>query len=169
MTLKNLRKHFLDLTRADFESHPIWENDLSDEAGDEDERYFMPVKKLPADDLDGCLAGVQVRLANGKRVWCRMENVDLHNLRRTEQLLYASFEKEGKWFGLSRYWDPWYKKKNPAALAEFLGLPLDEVFPITYDLRPHVIGTAPSATGVITKEPRERLSEEQVMKIISGK
>jgi hypothetical protein len=119
--------------------------------------------------LDNRLIGVRSRLANGKKIWTLIGNVALDNPRLTEHFITFSFEKNGKWFHLGRYFDPTYDKEGPEALAKFLGMPVDDVFPIGYDLRPHVAGGAPTVTGVIPKEPRERLSKDQIMKLMMGK
>jgi hypothetical protein len=42
------------------------------------------------------------------------------------------------------------------------GLPVEAVFPISYDLRPLIIGHEESLHGTILAEPQERLTLEEV-------
>jgi hypothetical protein len=87
--------------------------------------------------------------------------VNLFNARQTEQFLSASVEKDGKWLHLGRYFDPPSVRFNPEKVAEFLGMKVDDVFPISYDLRPHVIGNAPPVFGTIVKDPQRLTKEER--------
>ncbi len=146
---------------ADFREYPIWRHMLEEEGKSGRDDLMAPVTQLPVYHLKNKVIGVQVRLANGQMIWARLSNVHIGYLRRTEQSLFCSLEKDGEWFNLARYFDPWYRRHGPEDLAKFLGLPVDEVFPISYDLRPYVFGNDPPVWGTITKEPRERLSREE--------
>ena len=52
--------------------------------------------------------------------------------------------RDGAWFDLARYFDPDPVERGPEALAHFLGLPVDEVFPISFDVREYVEGQPPA-------------------------
>jgi len=58
-----------------------------------------------------------------------------------------SIEHAGKWFDLAR----------------FLGLAVDEIFPISFDLRPYVEGDPAVLQGSVLREPRERLSRDEII------
>jgi hypothetical protein len=51
-------------------------------------------------------------------------------------------------------------------LAKFLGKNIDDVFPISYDVQPYVEEVSSVHTGVIFKEPKERLSREEVIDLV---
>jgi hypothetical protein len=145
---------------ADLEACPVWE---FPKAG---ETIVCPVRDLPVKSLLFRLVGTQVRLANGAHVWADIGNVDLNDLRGTEQFLTLTVYKENKRFTLARYFDFDFDTRGPEALASFLGLPPNEVFPISYDITRHVVGDSAVLSGVITKEPRERLTEEEIIALI---
>src|SRR5947209_5524490 len=134
MSQKNIKKCIFDFSPSDFETYPVWRYDHGEE-----EKYgdgiLKPVQKLPVDSLKSAIIGVPVQLANGKRAWGAFYNIRLSDARKSEHFLSFSVEKEGKWFALGRYFDPWYHRANPEALANFLGMNIDDVFPIAYDLR----------------------------------
>jgi hypothetical protein len=147
-----------ELTVDDVKAAPVWEFINDDSIG---ETMVRPVTKLPVDNLYGMLVGTQVRLANGSRVWTIIGNVDSHNPRWTEHFITLSLDHAGRWFFLERYFDFNYPKGGPEALARVLGLPVDEVFPIFFDLRPYSMGDPAALKGSVLKEPRERLSREE--------
>ena len=72
-------------------------------------------------------------------------------------------ERGGKWFTLSRYHDFDYSQSGPEALSNFLRMDVDQVFPISYDLRPFAKGDAGALVGKIAKEPREKLTRSQII------
>ena len=148
------------LTVADFEAHPVWEFLNDDEIG---ETMVGPVEKLPIDSLDSRILGFQVRLANGLQVWASIGNFDVTNLRATEHFLFLSIERGGEWFHLARYFDFDFTGRSPDALARFLGLGVDDVFPISVDVRRYVQGDPAALALAVPKEPRERLTREELL------
>jgi hypothetical protein len=90
-------------------------------------------------------------------------NVDSENARLNQHFLTISIERDGRWFHLARYHDRDYDSRGPQALAGFLGLKVDEIFPIAFDLRPVARGSPDALTGVVSKEPSERLSRAQII------
>jgi hypothetical protein len=149
-----------ELRPADIKSHAVWQYVNVDALG---ETAVRPVKKLPVSDLNGKLVGTQVRLANGHLPWALLANIDAYNARLTEHFLTIAIERDGAWFHLARYHDLDFATNGPEALASFLGLRVDEVFPITYDLR-HFVKDAPVFLyGRILKEPREKLTRAEII------
>jgi len=111
------------------------------------DREYQAGRNVPVDSLDNRLVGAQVRLANGSLVWALIGNLDVGNPRATQHLLTLSIERNGERFHLARYHDSGFPAEGPEALARCLGLHVDDVFPITLDVRRYVRGKGASETG----------------------
>jgi hypothetical protein len=159
--LNSIAKPVDSLQEIDLATCPVWEFD--DEEQTHDECFVRPFANLPAEDLGGKLVAVRVSLANGQRVWATIGNVDTRNAKSTEHFLMLSVIKEGRWFSLARYHDIDYEKHGPEALAAFLGLSINEVFPISYDISMYVDGNQESLVGLLLREPRERLTMAELI------
>ncbi len=146
------------LTVADLQAHPVWEWLNDDEI---DDMMMQPVEQLPVESLDNRLVGTQVCLASGSRVWALIGNFDVTNPRATQHFLTLSIEHDGKWFYLARYHDIGFADEGPEALARVLGLQIDNVFPITVDVRRYVRGDPALLTAIVLKEPQEKLTDEE--------
>ena len=108
------------------------------------------------------IVGVTLHLANGAEVDGMLCNITLDDLRHTEQFrCVAAFLDDGSIFHLARYYDAEYDRHGPMALAEHLGIELDEVFPISYDISDIATGRPDVVVGQIPLEPRERLTDEE--------
>jgi hypothetical protein len=145
---------------ADLVANPAWEFADGERSGD---TIVHPMKRLPVRNLLGKVVGTQVRLANGSLVWGLIGNVDVNNPRLTEHFLTLSVAKDGQWFTLSRYHDFDYAQNGPDGFASFLGLPIDEVFPVAYDIAGCVQGDPEALSGVILKIPREKLTQAEII------
>jgi hypothetical protein len=153
---------FDTLSVEDFQAFPVWRFTNNDEVHG-DETFVRPLKRLPVTNLGGKIVGVQVTLANGRSVWAVIGNVDPANPRLTSHMLSVSLERDGRWFHLARYFDFDFEQRSPHKAAEFLGLSVDEAFPITYDIQKLVKGDAAALAGQIPREPIERLPLEELM------
>jgi hypothetical protein len=122
-------------------------------------------QKSAGQNLSGHLVGTELSLAGGQRICRFLGNVKVHDPKFNEHFMEASLWHDGKWFNLARYHDFDAVKRGPQALADFLGMPLDEVFPISYDIRGLSLGDAGSLVGRIEKEPRERLTRAEVIRM----
>lgn len=91
--------------------------------------------------------------------------VDLTDSRKTEHLVQLRIEHNGAWFWLARYWDIDADRNGPDALAQFLGVSVDEVFPIHYDLTGIATGLPSVFKGQILKEPHERLPRGEIIRM----
>jgi hypothetical protein len=140
------------LTVADFRANPVWEFLNDDEIG---ETMARPVEELPVETLDNRIVGAQARLGNGLEVWGLFGNFDVKNPRATQHFLALSIDRDGKWFHLARYFEG-FTAYSPEALARFLGLEVDDVFPITVDVR----GDPAALTAIVLKEPQEKITRE---------
>ncbi len=145
---------------GDLKSHPIWEY-----VDDEHSRDVLvrPSTSIPATTLRNRVVATQVRLASGQVAWALIGNVDSFNPKATEHFITLSVEKEGQWFVLARYHDWDIVDRGPEALARFLGLPMDDVFPIRYDISELAVGDPKSLRGAIASEPRERLTQAEIL------
>ena|SRR5437762_11709110 len=148
------------LTAADLKIAPVWQYTNRDGAG---ETMVRAVKIIPVKNLTGKLIGTQVRLANGTQTWALVGNIDPHDPRLTEHFLTLSLEHAGQWFSLARYHDFDYADRGPETLSRFLGLTVDEVFPISFDVQPYAEGEPAALKGSVLKEPRERLSRAEII------
>jgi hypothetical protein len=145
---------------SDFIANPVWEYLNEDHLG---ETAVRPIERVPVETSTGRVFGVQVQLATGFQIWATIGNVDANNPKSTEHFLTLSVEREGQWFHLSRYHDSNYAETGPDALARFLELPVNEVFPISYDIRPYVVGDPSALSGKVLKEPREKLTRADII------
>jgi hypothetical protein len=148
------------LTVADLEANPVWQYTNSDGGG---ETFVRPVKKVPVKSLTSKVIGARVRLANGSQVWALIENLDVANPRFTEHFLTLSIERGGKWFPLARYHDHDFTVRGPEALARFLGLRVDDVFPISVDVRRYAQGNPTALAASVPEEPREKLTRAEII------
>lgn len=149
-----------ELEIADLEKTAIWQFVNNDAIG---ETAVRPVIRAPVKTLTGKVVATQVRLANESLVWALLGNIDAQNKRLTEHFLTISIEHHGKWFTLARYHDFDYPTNGPAALAAFLNLTIDQVFPIHYDIIQYAKGDPAALSGQILKEPKERLSRAEII------
>ncbi len=165
MTLKSKPAEFL--TASDLSQYPVWEfvNDCSADS----DTLVCPFLRLPTNDLNNKLVGTEVRLANDNLIWAILENIVVQSPRETRHFLLITFLKDsGARFSMSRYHDPDYEAFGPPALAHFLGLPIDDVFPISYDVSRFADGDPDALTAEIQKKPTETLSEFELIAMASG-
>jgi hypothetical protein len=148
-----------ELSEQDLDSFPIW----TFVNRDADHFIVRPVARTPVRDLSGKLVGTFVVLADGTRRRALLGNIDVASARLTQHFLTLSIESGGTWFHLARYHDLDYTKRGPKALSAFLGLPLNQVFPISYDIRAIVKNASSAASGVIPAKPLEKLSRSKLI------
>jgi hypothetical protein len=142
--------------------HRVWE--FMPESAERDETWVRPVSRLPVHSLSGRIVVSSVRLANGEEVLALIGNVELNDPAKNDHFLSLCVLKpSGERFHLARYHDVAYKREGPEALAEFLGLSLEEVFPIEYDLSSIARGEPESVKGIIPLKPRVRLSRSELI------
>lgn len=156
-----------EMTPEDFEQSPVWEFALDLE--EIDDRLLRPVTELPVDDLGNRVVGTQVRLANGARMWAAIQCLHLDDPYKTRHLMWLSFFVGGRWIGLVRYHDPGQNMCGPIPVARALGLDVNDVFPVTYDVRHCCTGDPLAVTGVVEADPKDKLTRAQIMDLISGK
>ncbi len=159
-TVSILAKLVENIKIKDLEKFPVWQYINNDTIG---ETSVKPVKKIPVKSTDGKIFGVKVNLANGRVIWATLCNVVAGNSRLTDHFLLISLEYNDEWFTLARYYDFDYEQNGPKALADFLKMEVDEVFPISYDITPYVIGEKSALLGIILKDPKEKLTKPEII------
>ena len=163
----------LDLGTTETETlatHPVWEFILDAEQT-RGETCVRPVTVLPVDDLGNRVVVTHVMLANGETRLALLANISVQDKRRTSEFLQVSIQiRDGdrRWFHLARYFDTGYEERSPSRLAEELGLPVDGVFPVSYDISRFVKGDTRVLRSAIPAEPRERLSDEERLALLLG-
>ena len=129
-----------------------------------DETYVSPVRGLPVKDVGGCVIGCTARLANGQAYPGVLGNFRLNDPRGNEHFLSLSILlSKGRRFHLARYHDVDVARRGPMALAAILDLPIESVFPITYEIESVVFGSSNAVYGLIAVEPRERLTRQEII------
>lgn len=123
----------------------------------------MPVISFPVSTLNNCIIGTKVQLRCGTEMWALLSNIDVHNPRSTEHFVTLSVLHQDEWIDLARYHDVDYGRRGPAYFAKALGLPPEDVFPITYDIpKTMVLGKRESLAREITQCPKQRLSPKEL-------
>jgi hypothetical protein len=150
------------LTLSDLKNSPVWEMADDSKSGD---ILVTQIKSIPVKSLQNRLIGTQVHLADGSAVWCLLGNIEPTNPLSTRHLLTASLHHKRKWFNLARYHDIDFKSRDGAALARFLGKPVSDVFPISYDIRDFAVGVRESLVGTISLQIDERLTAEDLINL----
>lgn len=163
------RKPVDAITPADAADFPVWEY-ANDEEGlpGRDETWMRPLLGLPVSSMDNRVAWVTVRLANGETRLGALSNVDLNDPSEHEHFLCISvFRDDGDQFFLARYHDPFRDTHGPRNLAEFLGLRVEDIFPIAFDLSSVATGNPACLHGTIEREPKNPQSRRDLMKHIA--
>ncbi|MFN0019306.1 MAG: hypothetical protein ACKVP0_13665 [Pirellulaceae bacterium] len=154
------------LTTEDLARYPVWQFDNENETiHGRDETWVVPFVDLPVDTLSNRI--VAVKLHVGRREFVGMlSNIDLDDLRATQEFAALSVYHRRSWFHLLRYFDIGYEQSGPRQLAEFIGVPFEEVFPIPYDISTVAVGHPKVVRGRINAEPEIRLSENERLDLI---
>jgi len=158
------------LTPKDLAGHPVWEYDLGHETiPGRDETWVVPVKALPVADLSNRVASTALRLRNGQLLPGSLGCVSLQDAFMNQQFLVLSLWHDNGWFHLARYHDVDFAERGPAFLAACLALPVEQVFPIAYDISRWATGLAEVVRGEVRAEPETRLSLSERIDLIFGK
>lgn len=162
-----LYKEPFELTPEDLKVHPVWEYRSGDDDENVSDTIVCPVEDLPVSSLDGRIVGTEATLANGSTAWVILANVRLDDPRVTQHIISVSVLGDDSVFHLSRYWKPDYERQQgPDALAAFLRLSVDAVFPLTYDISEFCKGDLASLRGTVNRQPKERLTREEVRRLL---
>lgn len=125
---------------------------------------MRPVRRIPVMSLSDCLVGAELVLANGHTLWGALGNVCLADPVSTEHFLsVVVFHPAAGRFELARYHDADYSRRGPAALSAFLGLPVDSIFPISYDISEVALGHPDCVRRRIPAVPTSRLSADALV------
>jgi hypothetical protein len=153
------RLQLSEITSDDLENSPVWRTSRGGEL-----LVAVHKTKLPLASLTGMLVATKVRLASGFETWVLVGNLGVDQ-RSNEHFATFSFHSQGQWFHLARYHDFDYPERGPSQLAAFLGMDVVDVFPFVFNVRGMVRGGPLSLSGCVDLEPRERLSEDQLVEL----
>ena len=128
----NATKPFDQITPDDLRAQPVWEYDLPAMTPDHERPMVKPV-----------LDALPVKWLNSDRLVA------------TTFTLANGFGKTLLARTMARILD----NRTPAGLAEFLGLRVDEIFPITYDLSAVAVGNPSVIRGTIPVHPKQTLDD----------
>jgi hypothetical protein len=153
-----------ELSQSDFRRHRVWAFATDREGELPDETWMRPVRRLPVRSLSGRLVGAELVLANDQSVWGALGNVCLADPVSTEHFLsVVVFHPSAGRFELARYHEADYSRRGPAALSACLGLPVDSVFPISYDISDVAVGHPDCVRRSIPAVPTSRLSPDALI------
>jgi len=154
------------LSPLDFTVHRVWEYVQDSESELPDETFMRPVMESPVSSLSGRLVGAQLTLANAQVVFGILGNIDLADPIRTEHFVTVTvFHPLGARFDLARYHDVDHAQRDSRALAAFLGIAVDSVFPIRYDIADVAVGNLDCQRGQILANPMTRLSQDELIEL----
>jgi hypothetical protein len=138
-------------------------------AGSDGDLLLKPVKVRQTQQFTGRLAACKVRLADGSAVWGLIEGLDLATpeFLRHNRELYLWTGASG-WFHLAQYFDSNAIKaiQGPEVLCGVLGKPLDQIFPIQFDLSARSTVESTCLHGSFEVEPAWGLSQADVMAVL---
>ena len=140
-------KYSNKLTIQDFKEFPVWEFTAGHEhTGPDGELVVIPVRDLPVSSLEGRFVGTEVKLANGHFLMAALLGINLAKV----TPISAMVVYRGDETFMFRRNAP--KVSGPKQLAKFLGLNLEDVFPIRYDISQFATGDAGAIKGEIPIE-----------------
>ena len=157
-----MKKCFYDLTRSDVLDYPIWR---FTNRNPNDELEIESVDRRSFADLSGLIIAAKVEFADSSQQLALHQGVSLAGPTVNDHFLSLTFERDGVWFPLARYHDVAIENFGPNQLAEFVGKPVKDVFPIKYDLRAVQYSDPQKLTRVVRDVPISRLSKEQIISL----
>jgi hypothetical protein len=146
-----------------FENFPIWRFCGSDSDG---EPMVAPLKSSRVRSLRSRVLGSQAMFANGELHWAILANFDIEREKVTEHFVILSVWTGTNWFHLARYFDPWFDTHGPPCFAQAIDKPIDDIFPIRYDISEHVPKSCRHASGEIQKSHPSPISNEERMDLL---
>lgn len=162
-------KSIAELMPEDLARFHVWEFDTGGESlPGRDEAWIVPVPDLPVASLSGRVIRVDLRFGDHDKVGM-LGNIDLADPRVSREFATLSVWQGSSWFHLARYLDPDWNRHGPGQLAELLGLPVADIFPIRYDLSSFAMGHPEVVRGTIDADPAVRLNGNERIALILGR
>jgi hypothetical protein len=124
------------------------------------------VRRLPVRCLGNRVAATTLSLSNGQRLFGTLDNVSLDHPPATRQFIGVSLYVGGNDLQLQRAQTPTFPCVNAPGIVRALGLRVEDVFPLSYDLTGLAVGHAEVIRGTIPAERPERLSGEDELALI---
>ncbi|MCA3175539.1 MAG: hypothetical protein ING36_08370 [Burkholderiales bacterium] len=151
-----------DLNPAQLEFQQVWKYVPAERDG---EVCVSPEKAIRPRSLKNRIVATKVQLANGSCLWALLENIDIDLPEFTKHWMVCYFYLKKKWWRLARYHDADAMKHSPQELARRLGNQIEEVFPITYDVRALCSVDSSALAGLIFAEPETRLKRAEIIRL----
>jgi hypothetical protein len=152
-----------NLTPAQLEFQQVWK---IVPAGRDGELCVSPEKAIRPRSLKNRIVATKVQLANGLCLWALLENIDIDLPEFTKHSMVCYFYLKNKWWRLARYHDVDAMKHSPQELARRLGNKIEEVFPISYDVRALCSVDSSALAGLIFAEPETRLTLKEIINLL---
>ena len=131
--------------------------------------WVKPIKTNETKKFSGRIAGCEVTLADGTQNSAFIEGIDIETPKfsKHHRTLILWIPASG-WFQLAKYYSNDELKAicGDEVLCNVLGKSLDEVFPISFDLRDRSSIDSPCLTGTFEHNPSWGLSGAEVMQIL---
>ncbi len=144
---------------------PVWEF-INEDDHPLGETAMQPVKKLPTKKFDGCIFGTNVVFADGTRIPASISDLNFGGPSYRHHFRSLTIFAHGKRFHLAKYFQIWFEKEGPDALARFLKKKTDDVFPITYDISHLVIGPKDVIRGQFFAKEENPIPGDKIMRLI---
>jgi hypothetical protein len=156
-----VRISFPELSAQHLSKHSVWRftND------DADELELEPAVEVVFSDLSGLVIGTHVTFADGSSHWGLIQNISFAGPAVNDHFVTLSVHRNGEWFPLARYHDIQIEEYGPNRMAAFMGKPVEDVFPIVYDLREVLNSASTSLVGAIRSSPLLRLTEAELISL----
>jgi hypothetical protein len=137
-----------ELRIEDVRAYPVWQYCVAD---NEDGIGLLPVtEKGPLQSLDERIVATQVCLANGTFIWGVLFGLDSYASTFSENDTGLVLFLDDSRAELGRAWERHLPGKSREELAAHLGLPTEDVFPITFDVSSAVLGNSSALSGMFT-------------------
>ena len=151
-----------NITWNSFREYPVWEWDLEVD----DDAALFPIQDYPVSYLEGRIIGVPCYLNNGAIINCVLSAIEIGSPHKTDQFLSLTAMVNETKIQLQRYFDVGASEDPGKVFADNIGIPVDDVFPIKWDVQKYVTKGTRGRSGTITRFPAMRLNEQQRMYLI---
>lgn len=161
MRSKPSPRPFNALRHADLQANPVWKS----QPGDAEDAMLVPVSRRPVTGLDGYSVAAHIQTSSGVRVVGLLSNLFLDDPLLTQHMVSLSVLRGDTWFHMRRYFDPGVEQLGPRQLSQFLAMPMDQVFPLQYDISAWVPEGAALKGGLIEAVPAAPMASKDLMRL----
>jgi hypothetical protein len=163
--MKNSTRPLNSLQPDDVKKNRLWEFVPSKDG----ELWVKSIASRKTKKFSGRLVSCQVTFANDSRHWALIEGIDIDTPEFSRHNREIRLFVEGcGWFHLAQYFDNEEIKKyrGESVLSEMMGLSVDEIFPIEFDVRELSSVDSSCLSGTFEVNPGWGLSKADVMALL---